>query len=260
MQFFGISDVGMARSLNEDNFSVDTVDGVLVALVCDGMGGANAGEVASRLACKRFLGKIVPTLREIKGTVTDGAEMMIRIDRAIYEACEEANSEVFRASEKDSSLSGMGTTLSGCMIDGDMLWTFNVGDSRVYHLTPDRAEQLTVDHSFVQALVDDGKITPEEAQNHPNRNVILRALGVQSKVECDVSHYENEGGYYLVCSDGMSNYFDEGTFIRIISSDKPISEKAEDFVAFANSKGGSDNITVVLIDTEKQTSGGNNEQ
>lgn len=260
MQFFGISDVGMERSLNEDNFSVDTADGILVALVCDGMGGANAGEVASRLACKRFIGKIIPRLREIKESVTDEAELMIKTDRAVYEACEEANSEVYLASKNDERLSGMGTTLTGCMIDGDMLWTFNVGDSRVYHITRDKAEQLTVDHSFVQALVDDGKITPEEAQNHPNRNVILRALGVQSKVECDVSHYNTDGGYYLVCSDGMSNYFDEKEFIRITSSDKSISEKAEDLVAFANSKGGSDNITVVLIDTEKQTDGGNDEQ
>ena len=155
MQFFGISDVGMERSLNEDNFSVDIAEGVLVALVCDGMGGANAGEVASRLACKRFMGTVVPRLREIKETVKDGAELMIRIDRAIYEACEAANTEVHLASEKDEKLSGMGTTLTGCMIDGDMLWTFNVGDSRVYHLTEDKAEQLTVDHSFVQALVDD---------------------------------------------------------------------------------------------------------
>lgn len=260
MQFFGKSDVGMQRNLNEDNFSVDMAEGVTVALVCDGMGGANAGEVASRIACKRFIGNILPRLREIKATVSDSAEAVLKIDRAIYEACEEANSEVYHTSRKDDSLSGMGTTLSGCMIDGDMLWTFNVGDSRVYHVTDKEARQLTVDHSFVQALVDDGKITPEEAQSHPNRNVILRALGVQSKVECDVCHHNNEGGYYLVCSDGMSNYFDEKEFVKIISSDKPISDKAEDFITFANSKGGSDNITVVLIDTEKKTDGGNNEQ
>ena len=259
MRFFGMSDVGMQRSLNEDNFSVDVAEGVVVALVCDGMGGANAGEVASRIACKCFIGTIIPKLREIKTSIEDSAETVVRIDRAIYEACEKANSEIYLASKEDNTLSGMGTTLSGCMIDGDMLWTFNVGDSRVYHVTDSEAKQLTVDHSFVQALVDNGKITPEEAQNHPNRNVILRALGVQSKVECDVTHFKTECGCYLVCSDGMSNYFDEKEFVNIVSSDKPISERAEELIAFANSHGGSDNITVVLIDTEKPKDGGDHE-
>lgn len=259
MQFFGMSDVGMKRTLNEDNFSVDVAEGVVIALVCDGMGGANAGEVASRIACRSFVNTVIPKLHEIRESVTDAAEIVLKTDRAIYDACEKANSEIYLASKEDNALSGMGTTLSGCMIEGDMLWTFNVGDSRVYHITDKEAKQLTVDHSFVQALIDDGKITPEEAQNHPNRNVILRALGVQSKVECDLGHLQTEGGYYLVCSDGMSNYFDEKEFIRIVSSNKPISEKAEDFIAFANSQGGADNITVVLIDTENPDNGGDHE-
>lgn len=259
MQVFGISDVGKQRSLNEDNFSVGIFDGVTVALVCDGMGGANAGEVASRIACKEFMSSIVPKLREIKSNITDNAEIIIKTDRAICEASDEANKKVYEMSRSDKSLLGMGTTLSGCIIDGDMMWTFNVGDSRVYHITGNGAKQLTVDHSFVQALINDGKITKEEAQTHPNRNVILRALGVSSSVECDVCHLLTEPGYYFVCSDGMSNYFDEEEFIKIISSEKPVSEKAEDFIDLANSKGGSDNITVVLIDTEKQKDGGNNE-
>lgn len=251
MQVFGISDVGKKRSLNEDNFSVDVSDNTVVAIVCDGMGGANAGEVASRIACKLFFGSIVPKIREIRENVTDRAETVIKVERAVYEACEVANREVYLTSGTDAGLSGMGTTLSGCIIMDDILWTFNVGDSRVYHITKNSAKQLTVDHSFVQALVDDGKITPEEAQNHPNKNIILRALGIKKDVECDVSNMALGGGYYLVCSDGMSNYFDEKEFIRIASSGKPISEKAEDFVSLANYKGGSDNITVILIDTEK---------
>lgn len=252
MQVFGMSDVGMKRSLNEDNFSVDIVNGTVVALVCDGMGGANAGEVASRVACRLFVNSIVPELRELKENVTDRAEFVLRVDRAIYTACDAANTEIYNESARNDKLSGMGTTLSGCIIDNDILWTFNVGDSRVYHVCDEGAKQLTVDHSFVQALVDEGKITPEEAQNHPNRNVILRALGINRKVECDVNRFETEKGFYLVCSDGMSNYLDEQDLVRIISSEKSLLEKAEELIAYANEQGGSDNITVVLIDTENR--------
>lgn len=251
MQVFGTSDVGKKRSLNEDNFSVFTLDGIVVALVCDGMGGAKAGEVASRIACKRFSESICPKLREIKDSVSHRAELIVSVNRAIYEATHNSNTEVFSKSSSDKSLSGMGTTMSGCVIIDDILWTFNIGDSRVYHITDDGAEQLTVDHSLVQALVDSGKITEEEAQNHPNKNVILRALGIAKDVECDVCHMDLSSGYYLICSDGLSNYFDKDTFIKIVTSGKPISEKVERLVSFANAEGGADNITVVLIDTEK---------
>ena len=251
MQIFGTSDVGKKRNLNEDNFNVETDRGIVVALVCDGMGGAQAGEVASRIACKRFSESIMPILRKIKESISDKAEFIISVDRAIYEATEQSNSEVFKKSSADKKLSGMGTTLSGCVIVNDILWTFNIGDSRVYHITEDKSEQLTVDHSFVQALLDAGKITEEEAQSHPNRNVIMRALGISRDVVCDVCHMDLESGYYLICSDGLSNYYDEDYFIKTVTSGKPISEKVERLVSHANSKGGSDNITAVLIDTEK---------
>ncbi len=251
MRIFGTSDVGKKRSHNEDNFAVEILDGIAVALVCDGMGGAKAGEEASRIACKRFAESIVPGLQKIKKTVTDRAELILSVDRVIYEASTLSNTEVFKKSNSNASLSGMGTTLSGCVIMEDILWTFNIGDSRVYHITDDGAEQLTVDHSLVQALLDSGKITEEEAQNHPNRNVILRALGISRDVECDVCHMDLEGGYYLICSDGLSNYFDKDAFVKIVTTERPISEKVDRLVSFANSAGGSDNITVVLIDTEK---------
>ena len=251
MQVFGTSDVGMRRSLNEDNFSVETFDDVVIALVCDGMGGASAGEVASRIACRTFMTTLTPKIREIKENIADKTELIIKVERAIYNASEKANEEVYSKANLDDSLSGMGTTLSGCIIIEDILWTFNVGDSRVYHITKDSAKQLTVDHSFVQTLLDEGKITLAEAQNHPNKNVILRALGVTKNVECDVCNMEVNKGYYLICSDGLSNYFDSDKFIKVLSSFKGLSEKAEDLVTYANSMGGSDNITVILIDTEK---------
>ena len=251
MQVFGMSDVGQKRNLNEDNFSACVIDGGVVALVCDGMGGANAGEVASRVACKTFTANLVPKIRSIRNTTEDKVERNLKIERAIYEASDVTNSEIWQMSKENEALLGMGTTLSGCVIIDDLIWTFNAGDSRVYGVSKEGMTQLTVDHSFVQTLLDEGKITAEEAQNHPNRNVILRALGVKKDIDCDVNLSPSTHKYYLICSDGMSNYFDENKFVKIITSSGSLSEKAESLVRFANSQGGSDNITVVLIDTER---------
>ena len=250
MQVFGISDVGQKRQLNEDNFSVWQSDGVLIAVVADGMGGARAGEVASRLACKKFIDTILPEIQKINTSEDTGAQLALEVNRAIAIGCEASNREIFEHSNADNSLSGMGTTIAGCVIIGQMLWAFHVGDSRVYHVSKTEAEQLTVDHSFVQALIDAGKITPNEAQTHPNKNIILRAVGVESKVECDIVNMSVRDGYYLICSDGLSNYFNEEKFLKVINSRQSLSDKAYALVEYANTCGGADNITAVLIDTE----------
>ena len=249
MQVFGISDVGRKRELNEDNFSVWQSDNVLIAVVADGMGGARAGEVASRLACKKFIDTILPEIQKIHPTEAQ-AQLALEVNRAIAIGCEASNREIFEHSNSDNSLSGMGTTIAGCVIIGQMLWAFHVGDSRVYHVSKNKARQLTVDHSFVQALIDAGKITPNEAQSHPNKNIILRAVGVESRVECDIVNMSVEEGFYLICSDGLSNYFDEEKFLKVINSRQSLCDKARALVEYANACGGADNITAVLIDTE----------
>lgn len=249
MQGFGISDVGLKRELNEDNFSLWQEDNVLVAVVADGMGGAKAGEVASRMACRRS----VELLQDELGNMTmpeDETELRLSVDRAIDVACKKTNLEVFSCSNSDKSMSGMGTTLAGVVVIGKLLWVFHIGDSRVYHIERDNITQLTVDHSFVQALVDAGKITKDEAKKHPNKNIILRAVGIEKDVECDILHLDFKKGYYLICSDGLSNYFEEKRFLKIFNSSSPLSSKAESLIEFANSKGGADNITAVLIDSE----------
>jgi protein phosphatase len=250
MQVFGISDVGLKRQLNEDNFSVWQNDTTIIAVVCDGMGGARAGEVASRLACRQFMQILRDEIERITSSHTDRVQLMLDVDRAIDVSCRRSNEAVFEHSSSDNSLSGMGTTIVGCVIIDEILWAFNVGDSRVYHIDKNGINQLTSDHSFVQALLDAGKITPEEALSHPNRNIILRAVGIEKSVECDVVHMELQEGYYLICSDGLSNYFEEKKFSRIINSTMSLSEKAEALIDFANSSGGADNITAVLIDTQ----------
>ncbi len=250
MQVFGMSDRGRKRQLNEDNFSTHQSERVTLAVVADGMGGANAGEVASRLACKKFMDTILPELERISEKTDDKVQRILEVDRAIAIACESSNNEIFSKSSHDNTLSGMGTTIVGCVIIDSSLWAFNIGDSRVYHVDTDGAHQLTTDHSFVQALLDAGKITPEEAVNHPNKNIIVRAVGIQKNVECDIVHSDVESGYYLICSDGLSNYFEKERFLRIINSRVPLSEKTEALIEYANESGGADNITAVLIDTE----------
>ena len=252
MQVFGMSDVGLKRQLNEDNFEIWQDDRMLIAVVCDGMGGAQAGEVASRMACISILQTLKDELEQIVGKIEDKVELMLAVDRAIDLACSKANKAVYDYSLTDKALTGMGTTAVGIVATEGVLWVFNIGDSRAYHIADGEISQLTVDHSLVQALLDAGKITPEEAVNHPNRNIILRAVGIESGVECDISHRDMQDGCYLLCSDGLSNYFDEKKFLRIISSDSTVSEKAEALIGLANEGGGADNITAVLIDTENK--------
>ena len=218
MQVFGMSDVGLKRQLNEDNFSVWQNGTTVIAVVCDGMGGARAGEVASRLACRKFMQILQDEIERIKASRSDKVQFMLAVDRAIDISCERSNEEVFEHSASDNSLSGMGTTIVGCVIIDEILWAFNVGDSRVYHVDKNGINQLTTDHSLVQALLDAGKITPEEALSHPNRNIILRAVGIEKSVECDVVHMDLQEGCYLICSDGLSNYFEEAKFLKIINS------------------------------------------
>lgn len=250
MQVFGISDVGQKRELNEDNFSVWQNENILIAVVADGMGGARAGEVASSIACRRFMDNLQGEIERIASRDSDRVQLMLEVDRAIDVACVNTNNEVFARSSSDDSLSGMGTTIVGCVIIDNTIWAFNVGDSRLYHIGKNGISQLTVDHSFVQALLDAGKITPEEARSHPNRNIILRAVGIEKSVECDIIHMDLESGFYLICSDGLSNYFEEEKFLKIVNSSRTLSEKTEALVEWANESGGADNITAVLIDTE----------
>ena len=250
MRVFGMTDKGLKRELNEDNFTIWQNDRILVALVCDGMGGARAGEVASRMACRVFVQSLKDELERISESVTDKVQLMLEVDRAIDTAAIKTNKEVFVHSTSDNSLSGMGTTVVGCVIIDGILWAFNIGDSRVYHVDGNDISQLTVDHSLVQALVDAGRITPEQALSHPNRNIILRAVGIEQNVECDVVHMDLQKGYYLICSDGLSNYFDENKFLKIINSTLSLSDKTEELIEFAKAGGGADNITAVLIDTE----------
>ena len=171
----------------------------------------------------------------------------LRLQAFIKKSVDLANADIYAIAQKDSSLHGMGTTLTSCIVTPNGIVTVNIGDSRIYYVSEGKLCQLTKDHSLVQSLVADGKITEKEALNHPNRNIILRALGVDESIEADVAFYPYREGTILLCSDGLSNYFDENFFTMTLESSRSVKEKVELLIEYANHCGGADNITAVII-------------
>ncbi len=258
MYYSGKSDVGMRRANNQDSFSVrEYENGALVAAVCDGMGGALGGQTASRTALDSFMSVIDEFMDQVKesGRMPSSAKIAEKLRNAVSAA----NKEVYERSQDDPSLEGMGTTLVASLVMGSRIYTVNVGDSRMYLADTDKIVQITHDHSYVQYLVDIGKMTSEEAASSKNKNIITRAVGTEGEIESDVYITEVKKDrigtgsiHILLCSDGLSNLVDKETIYGIIkdSSDGDASgtEKAVDeLVETANRNGGSDNITAVII-------------
>lgn len=252
MVFYGKTDVGMRRAVNQDNFIIRTfADDVLTAVVCDGMGGANGGSVASTLAARAFM----DVLEDRQSRFPLFADMQPEdIADMLVEASIEANRAVYRKGSADQSLSGMGTTLVGCLVLPDTLYTVNVGDSRMYLTDGDAIRQVTHDHSYVQYLVDIGKLTPEEAKNSRNRNIITRAVGTERTVNADIfttPHSSCRGEYLILCSDGLTNHVEPEEICQILqkcqhNEGDTLRLACDALVEKANERGGSDNITTVI--------------
>ena len=252
MVFYGKTDVGMRRAVNQDNFIIRAYSAdVLTAIVCDGMGGANGGSVASSLAAQAFMDVLDRCQKEhplFAGLTGD------ELCDLLAEASVEANRTVYRKGNADQSLSGMGTTLVGCLVLPVTLYTINVGDSRMYLTGGGSIRQVTHDHSYVQYLVDIGKLTPEEAKNARNRNIITRAVGTERTVNADIfstPHAECRGEYIVLCSDGLTNYLEPEEIGSILALCRPedgdtLRMACEELVEKANERGGSDNITAVI--------------
>lgn len=257
MRYFGSTDQGIRRSSNQDAFQTKIAGNLLIATVCDGMGGANGGNVASQMAVETYTKKLAKYINSALSFVYLGdipefgkpCENFpeLRLCDFIEKSIDLANAEVYNAAEKDPSLHGMGTTLTSCIITPDGVVTVNIGDSRIYYVHNGSIQKLTRDHSLVQTLIDEGRITEKEAQFHPNRNIILRALGVDEKVSADVVTYPFTEGTLLLCSDGLSNYFDEEFFLMTLESRRSEEEKVNLLIDYANHCGGADNITAVVI-------------
>jgi serine/threonine protein phosphatase PrpC len=224
----GLSDVGRQREANEDNLVLASP----VFAVADGMGGARAGEVASRMAAEAFED------RRREGTP----------EQQLATVAKRANRRIHDLSRRDEAHRGMGTTLTAAMVAEGCVSLGHVGDSRAYRLRDGRLEQLTHDHSLVAELERSGQLTPEAAEHHPQRSIITRALGPETDVEVDThSHPARAGDVYLLCSDGLTGMISDDEVAALMTGASSLDEAAESLIRAANQRGGKDNITVVLF-------------
>ncbi len=234
-----VTDRGRKRPSNEDAFGFSVEHGVYV--VCDGMGGAAAGEIASSLAVDEVM-RLLDHRAE-----TDPVPMPLAAEQAICAA----NEAIFSRAQRNQRLSGMGTTMVGLVAEDRHVWVFNVGDSRCYRLHNRRLEQLTLDHSLVEEQVRLGRMTRSEALRSPLRNVITRALGTQRCVTPDIFELEAEpGDLFLLCSDGLTRELADSVIESLISGDYPLEDLCARLVNAAKKAGGHDNITCLLVRAE----------
>ena len=240
MKAFALTDVGQRRKINQDCVyaSVEPVGNLPnLFIVADGMGGHKAGDFASRFA--------VNAVRE-----SIGASQETNPIKLIRDAIELANRGILRESDEHEEMRGMGTTIVVTTIVDRYAYTANVGDSRLY-LLGDTLNQITKDHSLVEEMVRLGEITEAEARNHPDKNIITRAVGATPNVDIDFFDYKVEpGGMILMCSDGLSNMVEDEDIRRILRRTISIEEKARVLVETANENGGKDNIAVILVEPD----------
>lgn len=240
MQFYSLTDKGKYRSNNEDFCLAEKVGEYTLLILADGMGGANGGEIASKTAVETVQAHIVEKLKN--------SPSLAQIPRILSSAIEKANTQIYNLSKSDINYKGMGTTLDICIVSGKSVYIAHIGDSRVYKVTSaGEITRLTKDHSLVEYMIETGALTPEEALNHPQKNIITRALGTTTSTEADIINRPfEESDFLLMCSDGLSNMLDEKSIAEIISGNLSPSEKATSLIDLANDAGGTDNITVIL--------------
>ncbi len=242
MEHWVISDPGCVRTSNQDAYAVEPLDkNTLLCVVCDGMGGAKSGDVASALAVEVFAQEVKRTWKADMDA--DSVEQMMK------NALKLANFTVYDQSCQFEEFSGMGTTLVAALIGHKNTTVLNVGDSRAYEINEDGISQITVDHSLVQLMVDRGELAREQARSYPGKNYITRAVGTEAMTEGDVFHcHLRRGTYLMLCSDGLSNLMDdqEILFEVIHGADKQLS--CQSLVDIAKRRGAPDNVTCVLVE------------
>ena len=243
MQYYGLSDIGRSRKENQDKiYLVDKDSELKLFILADGMGGANAGSVASSTAVD-FIKDCI--LKKFKSINKDRES----IENLIKESMSVANNYVYDKSKAIREYAGMGTTVITAIIYRNKVYLGHIGDSRAYRVRKNIIRQLTKDHSYVQALVENGSISKEEAQNHPQKNVLLKVLGCEKNVEPDViTKGFLHADVLLICTDGLPNMLDTDEIYNIVTDNKKDVEKGcELLIANANEQGGYDNISVILI-------------
>ena len=243
MKIFGKTDIGLVRETNQDAFSFGSFDDKNCwVVVCDGMGGVSGGQVASSICVEKVSEAIKRGYRKDM-TVSSAKNLLTTAINA-------ANSAVFKEAQENLELKGMGTTVVAVLVLGNLAIIAHVGDSRAYLLN-DVIKLITKDHSFVQLLIDTGKITEEEAKIHPDRNVITRAVGIEHvvDVEIDIVDISNKDKL-LICTDGLNGYVPDADILKIVNEYGDSS--TEKLVETANNSGGRDNVTVVILAADIQ--------
>ena len=251
MRAWGITDIGLRRRENQDTyafteFGFSGAPDTVVAVVCDGMGGVNGGQLASSTAVETFIHEV--NTRAHANMDEDQVREMELL------CVQEANRAVYERSLEDTALQGMGTTLVSAIVSPDSAIVCNVGDSRAYLIDADGIRRITRDHSVVESLVESGDITREEARTHPNRNLVTRALGPDKSVECDSFTVAiNSGDSILLCSDGLIVTAEDYELLDIIRSEPDGPKALNALLKLALDRGAPDNVTAVLIRSEEVT-------
>jgi len=240
------TDAGMVRAHNEDAIFANPAQGIVI--LADGMGGYNAGEVASSMATALLGGELEQSLaRGLRGRIDHGGKA---IAHALIEAeIDRVNNAIYTAAQNRPEYHGMGTTLVAALFFDNAMTVAHIGDSRLYRLRGDAFKQLTRDHSLLQEQIDSGLMTREQARHSQNKNLVTRALGVDPEVEAEIRDYDSApGDIYLLCSDGLSDMVEDGEIARTVQTLSANPELcAAQLVQMANDRGGRDNISVVLV-------------
>lgn len=240
MRIGAMTDIGRYRKLNEDSYFIYRNELLVGGMVADGMGGHNAGEVASKMAAEL-----------IKSGIMDGfyPDMdYVEFSELVRRVFQEVNEEIYRMSKVSRNTTGMGTTATAAFVYKGKLITANVGDSRVYRVKDGEIKQLTKDHSYVEELLEMGEISPELAKNHPQKNYITRALGTEAFVKSDILINDYDGEIIVICSDGLTNMLADNQIADIVTENEDFENAAKALVKLANQKGGADNITCVVFE------------
>lgn len=242
LDIYGLTDEGLVREHNEDYISWNMGSGLVI--LADGMGGHNAGEVASELA----VNSVTEALEEVLSPdIKDACKMDFK--EVVHEAVIFANDEINQHAKTHPECSGMGTTIVMTLFHNDKVILASVGDSRIYRFRKGELKQVTTDHSLVQEMIDNGYMSEEEAIKSTNRNLITRALGIAEEVDVDVAEHEIEiDDIYLLCSDGLSDMItDDKIFSTLVKSRQDLERASKDLVELAKEHGGHDNVSVILV-------------
>jgi PPM family protein phosphatase len=242
----GLSDTGKVREHNEDTIALDADIGLLV--LADGMGGYNAGEVASGIAVKTILNLVRESFDREDLESADRESGLSRPSIILRDAIHRANKIIYQTARTQPQCEGMGTTVVAALFFDNKATIAHVGDSRVYRLRSGKFEQVTMDHSLLQELVDRGFYSPEEAQRAANKNYVTRALGVEANVEIEVQEVPvQKGDYYILCSDGLSDMVeDDDIHLTISTFGANLDNVAKQLIQLTNDNGGRDNVSVVM--------------